>query len=74
MALARLEVTAVRNLRRVSAQGAAFTYNTTAANATMAAGAVTNSNTGSGQSVNNMQPYLVINFSIALEGIFPSRN
>lgn len=28
---------------------------------------------GSGQSHNNMQPYLVINFCIALAGIFPSR-
>jgi microcystin-dependent protein len=29
---------------------------------------------GGNQPHNNMQPYLVINFSIALEGIFPSRN
>ncbi len=32
------------------------------------------SNTGSSQSHNNMQPYLVITFGIALAGIFPSRN
>ena len=31
-------------------------------------------NTGSGQAVNNMQPYLVLNFCIALQGVFPSRN
>ncbi|MBS4000897.1 MAG: tail fiber protein [Desulfobulbaceae bacterium] len=31
-------------------------------------------NTGSGQSVNNMQPYLAVYYSIALYGIFPSRN
>ncbi len=31
-------------------------------------------NTGGGQSVNNMQPYLVINICIALTGVFPSRN
>ena len=30
--------------------------------------------TGSGSSHNNMQPYLVINFCIALVGTFPSRN
>ena len=29
---------------------------------------------GGNQPHNNMQPYLVINFIIALEGIFPSRN
>jgi microcystin-dependent protein len=29
---------------------------------------------GGSQPHNNMQPYLVINFCIALEGIFPSRN
>jgi len=31
-------------------------------------------NVGSNQGHENMQPYLVINFSIALQGIFPSRN
>ncbi len=31
-------------------------------------------NTGSGAAHNNMQPYLTINFVIALVGIFPSRN
>jgi len=30
--------------------------------------------TGSGQPISVMQPYLVINYSIALQGIFPSRN
>lgn len=30
--------------------------------------------TGGSQPHNNMQPYLVLNYSIALEGIFPSRN
>jgi microcystin-dependent protein len=29
---------------------------------------------GGGQPHNNMQPYVVLNFSIALQGIFPSRN
>ncbi len=31
-------------------------------------------NVGGSQAHNNMQPYLVINFIIALQGIFPSRN
>jgi microcystin-dependent protein len=30
--------------------------------------------TGAGQGHNNMQPYLTVNFIIALEGIFPPRN
>lgn len=29
---------------------------------------------GGGQAHNNMQPYLTLNFCIALQGIFPSRN
>ena len=32
------------------------------------------SNIGGSQPHNNMQPYLVLNFCIALQGIFPSRN
>ena len=32
------------------------------------------SNTGGSQAHNNMMPYLVLNFSIALQGIFPSQN
>ena len=31
-------------------------------------------NTGNSQPHNNIQPYLTLNFCIALEGIFPSRN
>ncbi len=31
-------------------------------------------NTGGGQSHNNMQPSLALNFCIALQGLFPSRN
>jgi len=47
-------------------------------------GSVTNSNTGNGTpltvpvvsstTISNMQPYLGLNYIIALEGIFPSRN
>ncbi|RIX50713.1 phage tail protein [Paenibacillus nanensis] len=29
---------------------------------------------GGGQAHNNMQPYLVLNYAIAVQGIFPSRN
>ncbi len=32
------------------------------------------SNIGGGQSHENMQPYLALNFCIALQGLFPSRN
>ena len=31
-------------------------------------------NTGSGQSINNMQPTLVVNYCIAIYGLYPSRN
>jgi len=31
-------------------------------------------NAGTNQGHNNMQPYLVLNFCIALQGLFPSRN
>ena len=31
-------------------------------------------NAGGGQAHNNMQPYLALNFCIALSGLFPSRN
>ena len=31
-------------------------------------------NVGGSQAHNNMQPYLVLNFIIALQGVFPSRN
>ena len=48
-------------------------YTTSAANTdTMLPEAI--SNVGSGQPHANMQPYLVLNFGIALQGIFPSRN
>jgi len=39
----------------------------------VAKNALTN-NSGGNQSQNNMQPYLVLNYCIALVGIFPSRN
>ena len=39
---------------------------------TMRSGTV--ANVGGSQAHNNMQPYLAINFCIALQGLFPSRN
>ena len=47
-------------------------YSTGAPNTTLGPSAVTN--VGGSQPHNNMQPYLVLNFVIALTGIFPSRN
>ena len=38
----------------------------------LAAGAV--GNAGTGQAHQNMQPYLVLNFVIAIQGLFPPRN
>lgn len=35
---------------------------------------LTTTNTGANQAVYNLQPYLAINFIIAMQGIFPSRN
>jgi microcystin-dependent protein len=47
-------------------------YTTNAPTGSMNATAV--GNAGSGQPHNNIQPYLTVNFCIALQGIFPSRN
>lgn len=47
------------------------TSSKTGAQKTMASDAV--GSTGSGQPHNNMQPYLVLNFCIALNGVYPSR-
>ncbi|MFV0590490.1 MAG: phage tail protein [Draconibacterium sp.] len=40
----------------------------------VSSGNITIGNTGGGSSFSNMQPYQVVNFSIATIGIFPSRN
>lgn len=47
-------------------------YSGASATATMNASMV--GNTGGNQAVNNMQPYLTVNYIIALQGIYPSRN
>jgi microcystin-dependent protein len=48
------------------------TYSTAAQDVTMHGTSI--GNTGSSQAFNNMQPFLVINWCIALVGTFPSRN
>jgi len=53
------------------AQTAEDNYNS-ASNSAMGAGDTTNA--GGGQAVNNMQPFLTVNYCIALQGLFPSRN
>lgn len=47
-------------------------YNSAAPNENMKANSLPNA--GGGQAHNNMQPYLAVNFCIALLGLFPSRN
>lgn len=51
-------------------------YNSNAPSVNMAAGAanVQLGNAGASQGINNMQPYLALNYIIALQGLFPSRN
>jgi len=49
-----------------------LTFSTSVPNAAMGPSAVTN--VGGSQPHTNMQPYLVLNFCIALQGIFPSQN
>lgn len=53
-------------------------YSTAAANTTLGGfavtGAATTANTGNNNTHNNMQPYLALNYIIALTGTFPSRN
>ncbi|WP_404372317.1 phage tail protein [Sphingomonas sp. MMS24-J45] len=45
-----------------------------AGGATVPLATTTLSTTGTNQGHNNMQPYLVVSYCIALQGIFPSRN
>ncbi len=47
-------------------------YSNTTPDKTMKATMI--NNTGGGQPVNNMQPYIVITYIIALQGVFPSQN
>ena len=54
--------------------GLAEAYSAQAASVDLAADAATTGNTGSGTAVNNVPPYQCVNFIIALQGVFPSRN
>lgn len=57
----------------ILARGPADIYGPVAgATGDMAAGTVTN--VGGSQAHNNMMPYLALNYCIALQGLFPSRN
>lgn len=61
------------NFPASEAAGVTATYSNQASpDTTMNALAV--GNAGGGQAVNNMQPYVTVNFIIALVGVFPSRN
>ena len=51
-----------------------FLYNAATTGATPAMNAQATGLTGSSGAHNNMQPYQVVNFCIAVQGIFPSRN
>lgn len=55
-----------------SSVGAVYSKNPVAFDAVLQPGSI--SNTGGSQPHQNMQPFLAINFSIALQGIFPSQN
>jgi microcystin-dependent protein len=64
--------TPVGTILATDAAGGTAGYSTAAANGIMAPAAVAPS--GGNQPHNNLQPYLALNFLIALQGIFPSRN
>ena len=62
----------VSNLPAVESTGTSLNYSNAAATGTMSPTTVANA--GGNQPFSVVQPYLVINFIIALQGIFPSRN
>jgi microcystin-dependent protein len=64
--------TAVAANNVLAAESAADLYNAVNNVQDMSSAAV--GNTGGGQGHENMQPYLALNFCIALRGLFPSRN
>lgn len=67
---------AVNNVWADDLGAASATYSSSTPTSDMNASAVeaTCAPTGSGLSISNMQPYLVVNYCIATQGIFPSRN
>jgi microcystin-dependent protein len=72
--------TPVGNVPAIEAAGVTATYSDQAPDASMAAGTITISgsptaaNAGAGQPFPVVQPYVAMNYCIALQGIFPSRN
>ena len=60
------------NFLAPAARGAPPIFSTGPGNTAMNAGMI--GNTGSGTPVPNLQPFTVVHFIIALEGIYPSRN
>jgi microcystin-dependent protein len=72
--------TPVGNVPAVEAAGVTATYSNAGANAAMAPGAISVTGTatagaiGGGLPVPILPPYLAVNYCIALQGIFPSRN
>lgn len=63
-------ITATNNILAAAADG--YRAYESGTNSAMKPNTLTND--GGGQSHDNMQPYLAINFCIALQGLFPSRN
>jgi microcystin-dependent protein len=55
-----------------AAQSTGTNYGTVGPNSSLVSTSI--SNAGGGQAHENMQPYLAVNFAIALQGLFPSRN
>ncbi|ARV13484.1 phage tail protein [Gilvibacter sp. SZ-19] len=49
-------------------------FNGASPDVTLNASSVQTGNTGGGQPANNMQPVQVVNYIIALQGVYPSRN
>jgi microcystin-dependent protein len=72
--------TPLDNVPAIEAAGVTATYSSAAADANMSAGAIalagapTAATSGGSQPHNNLPPYLALNYCIALQGIFPSRN
>ena len=72
--------TPVGSVPAVEAAGVTATYSNAAPNAVMAPGAIsvtgtaTAAPTGGSLPVPHLPPYLAVNYCIALQGIFPSRN
>ena len=61
-----------------STSGRTFTategFNASNPDVTMNSASVTTGMTGAGQSVNNIEPFLAVNYIIALQGVYPSRS